>query len=83
MIWQDLIAAACTALFTYALIPQVIKGFKTKKRTIEFQTGLITFVCLYILAITMVTLELYYTASMNVCAGTLWLILFIQRCIYR
>lgn len=83
MVWQDFVAATCTLLFTYALIPQVIKGFRQKRGVIEFQTGAITFICLYILAGTMLTLELYYTSAMNFLAGTLWLLLFLQKVIYK
>lgn len=83
MVWQDIVAGTCTLLFTYALVPQIIKGFREKKGVVEFQTGLITSLCLYVLGGTLATLGLWYTASMNLLSGTLWMILFIQRCIYK
>jgi len=83
MIWQDYVVAITTILFGYALIPQVYYGFKKKKTTITIQTSTITFLGLYTLAVTFLTLGLYFSTFANLITGTLWAILLIQKLIYR
>jgi uncharacterized protein with PQ loop repeat len=83
MVWQDIILTIATIFLTYALIPQVIKGFKTKKTAITFQTSLITFLGMYIVCFIYYTLNLYFSTITAFLTGTLWLILFIQSIIYK
>jgi len=83
MIWQDIAITIVLILFSYALLPQVIKGFKTKKKTIVTQTALISFGGLYILSFIYLTLELYFATIISFITATLWLILFIQTIIYK
>jgi len=81
--WQDYIISLAIILANYALVPQVIHGFKIKKKTITFQTGLIMSFAVYLVSIMFFTLELYFSAIMNFIGGILWTILFIQSIIYR
>lgn len=83
MVWQDIVISIGTLIFTIALIPQLIKGFKEKKGGIVYSTSIPTFVCLYVISFTMFTLNLYYSSAMNFLSGTIWLLLFIQRAIYK
>ena len=83
MAWQDIIITIVAVIFSYALIPQVYKGFKTKKQAIVLQTSLITFLALYVLAISYLTLDLFFSSITTFITGTLWMILFIQRVIYK
>ncbi|HRZ86034.1 MAG TPA: hypothetical protein P5277_04630 [Candidatus Paceibacterota bacterium] len=83
MSWQDITISILTLLFGYALIPQVYHGFKIKKTTITIQTALITCLGLYILAITFLTLNFYFSFAMDLFTGTLWLVLLIQCIVYR
>jgi hypothetical protein len=83
MIWQDFVIAIANILMGYALIPQVFKGFKNKKAYIKFQTGLITSLALYILGITLFTLNLFFSGAIALFNATMWLILFIQSIIYK
>ena len=83
MIWQDIVITIAVILFSYALIPQIYQGFKTKKQAIIIQTSLITSSALYVLGITYITLKLYFSAIMTLIAATLWLILLIQKIIYK
>ena len=83
MTWQDITISIAVILFSYALIPQIYEGFKTKKSTITIQTSLITFVCLYVIGIVYFTLRLYFSMIMTFLTATLWFILFIQSIIYK
>ena len=74
--------AVAAFAFSYALIPQIIKGYKNKHQDIALQSSIITSIALYVLAFTSVTLELYYYASMNFLAAVLWSTLLVQRLIY-
>jgi hypothetical protein len=83
MVWQDIVIAICALLFGYALIPQVVQGFRKKKGVMTLQTAVITTAGLYILAVCFLTLEMYFSMAMNFLTGTLWLLLLIQRAIYK
>jgi len=83
MIWQDILISITTILLAYALIPQIIKGFKTKRKTITIQTSLITLIGMYILCFAYLTLNLIFSTIVAFITGTLWLILFIQSIIYK
>ena len=81
--WQDYIITLSVLAFSYALIPQIYKGFKKKKGYITVQTSLITAIGMYLLTYTYFTLELYFSTIMVFITGTLWFILFIQRIVYK
>ena len=82
MIWQDLVITIAVLLMSYALIPQVIRGFKTKKALISIQTAAITSIALYSISFVYFTLNLYFASGMNLLTGILWTILLIQSIIY-
>jgi hypothetical protein len=81
--WQDIVITIASIGFSVALIPQVISGFKTKRKTINFSTALITFIGIYAMAVSFLTLGLYFSATMNFISGTLWFLLFIQSIVYK
>jgi len=81
--WQDLVITISTLLLGYALIPQVVDGFKKRKGTVTIQTSLITALGLYTIAICLFTLGLYFSFIMNLFTGTLWAVLLIQKIIYK
>ena len=81
--WQDIVMAIATGLFSYALIPQVYHGFKNKKGYLTLQTSLITTLGIYAIAISFLTLKLYFSPIMNFVSGTLGLLLFIQGVMYQ
>ncbi len=82
MVWQDIVIAVCTVLFGYALIPQVVMGFRKKKGLINLQTAAITTAGLYSIAICFLTLKMYFSSAANFISGTFWLILLLQRIKY-
>jgi len=83
MTWQDIIISIIMISFSYALIPQVIQGFKQKKGVINFQTSIITAIGMYILSFTYITLKLYFSTIIGFITAILWTILFIQKIIYK
>lgn len=70
--WQDYVTSAAGIAFSYALIPQVIKGFKEKRQDISIQTAAITSIGLATLAYTFHTLDLNYAACVNGLSAGLW-----------
>jgi hypothetical protein len=83
MVWQDWVISISIILMSYALVPQVIHGFKKKKSTIKLQTSVITTITLFAMAFAFFSLKLYFSAFMDVIIGLLWLLLFIQGIIYK
>ena len=83
MIWQDIIITISNILFSYALIPQVYKGFKMKKGFLTFQTAFLTTIGLYVSALAFFTLNLFFSATIMTINGTLWAILLLQNLVYK
>lgn len=83
MAWQDTIITLSIIAFSYALIPQITKGFKLKKPLVSFQTALITSLGMFVLAATYFTLGLFFSTIMAFITGGMWSILLIQSKIYR
>lgn len=83
MPWQDIVITIVDIFFVLSLIPQVYHGFKEKVGPIKFETSIPTFLGSYIIAIVFWTLKLYFSASLSILIGTMWLALFIQRWIYH
>jgi uncharacterized membrane protein len=83
MSWQDIIITIVNLVFAYALIPQVYQGFKDKKGYINFQTGLLNTVGMYLMAIAYFSLNLFFSAIIGNFNAAMWLLLFTQRIIYK
>ncbi|MEI8061205.1 MAG: hypothetical protein WCG99_02840 [Candidatus Berkelbacteria bacterium] len=83
MTWQDAVITIACTIFSLSLVPQIYFGFKEKRGPIKFQTSIPTFIGMYAIAITYLTLSLRYSAIISFLTGTLWLILCIQRIIYK
>jgi hypothetical protein len=81
--WQDIVIAIANLVFSISLLPQVYYGFKKRLGLITVATSLPTFTGLYIMAFALFTLTLYYSAALTFFTATLWLILFIQRAVFR
>ena len=67
-----------TILLSYALIPQVIYGFKKKRRLVTLQTSGLSALGLLILNISFLSLGLPLALITNAIAMLLWIILFFQ-----
>jgi len=83
MSWQNIVITVCMIAFSYALIPQIIKGFKAKKSLISTQTAFITSAGMFILMFTYLTLNLFFSTIMAFITASLWAILLFQNIIYR
>ena len=70
-------------IFFISLVPQVYYGFKEKKGFIKLATSGPIFIGLYAISISFYTLKLYLSSMILFVTGTLWLVLFIQRILYR
>jgi len=81
--WQDIVITIANILFSYALIPQVLKGFKEKRGHIAFQTAFLTTIGLYASCIAFISLNLIFSGIICAINGTLWAILLIQKIIYK
>lgn len=81
--WQDLVIALANILFGYSLAYQVYRGFREKKGFLTLQTSFLTTIGLYAMSITYFTLNLYFSTIIATFNATMWLLLFIQRLIYK
>ncbi|MCR4284826.1 MAG: hypothetical protein NUV97_02150 [archaeon] len=83
MLWEDLFIMIATILLSYALVPQVIYGFKKKKKFVVIQTSLLTTIGLLMLTISYISLELPLALISNSVAVILWMLILIQGSIYK
>jgi len=81
--WQDIVLTICMIAFSYALVPQVIDGFRKKKGTINLQTSLITSLGMLVLTITYTTLDLYFSVIVSSITTVLWFTLLVQKIVYK
>lgn len=72
--WQDAVFTVGSVLFFVSLLPALRDGQKP-----PVKTSLLTGVVLSIYAVTMATLELYWTAFANAAVAAQWLTLAVQR----
>ncbi len=83
MVWQDIVITFANLVFVISLVPQIIYGYKNKKGYIKLETSVPTFLALYSMSIAFFTLNLFYSCIAVFMGGTCWLILAIQRFIYK
>ena len=83
MVWQDIIISAANIVFVFSLVPQVYRGFRKRRGFISSATSVPTFAGLYIMSFCYLTLSLPYSAVLTFFTGTLWLLLFVQKAIYK
>lgn len=83
MSWQDIVLTLTSVAFCVSLMPQAIQGFREKRGPITLQTSIPTFIGLYITSAVYFSLSFYFATVTCFITGTIWLILFIQRVIYK
>ena len=83
MVWQDVLIGIATIFLSYALIPQVMYGFRKKKKTVIIQTSLITTLGLIALTISYISLQMPFALTTNLSATFLWILLLIQGIVYK
>lgn len=79
---RDIVLTVCSVALGYALIPQVIYGFREKLGTVTTQTAVITSVGLFTIAGVYVSLTLWFAATACGITGILWVVLLGQRLYY-
>jgi len=83
MLWQVIVIMVANIIFFTSLVPQAYYGFKEKKGFITLATSGPISIGLYAMSISFYTLNLYFSSIVSSMTGTLWLVLFIQRILYR
>jgi len=83
MVWQDIVITIASIVFSVALVPQVIAGFKDRKGFVTLAASIPTTLGLYVLSFTYLSLNLSYSAVTAFLTGTLWWVLFMQRLVFK
>jgi len=81
--WQDIIITIVGIILDLAMLPQIMRGFKLKKKMIASSTALITMAGVFIVGFVFFTLKLYFSTLIQFIGGTFWMILFIQSVRYK
>jgi len=81
--WQDIGLSIVAVLFNIALVPQIIYGIKSKRKTIATSTAVLTSIGAYFIAYIYFTLGLSISTIIQCIGATLWLVLLFQSIKYR
>ena len=79
---RDAILTVCSIAFGYALVPQVIYGFREKMDTVTIHTSAVTGSALFAVAGVYFSLRPWFAATACAVTGSLWLALLAQRLVY-
>jgi len=82
MIWQDVVVGVVNVLFIYAMIPQIVYGFKAHKGLISVQFSVLNILAMLLLLVVYVSFELYVSVILTGVLMFLWAILLFQRVAY-
>jgi uncharacterized protein with PQ loop repeat len=80
--WQDIGLSVVVILFNIALVPQIIYGAKTKRKTIATSTALLTSAGAAFIAYIYFSLNLYTSAGIQLASAILWFVLLMQSIKY-
>jgi len=83
MVWPDIVLTLANLIFTYALIPQVYEGFKTKRGAIVLQTCILSSLGLFTSCIAFFSLGLNFSGIICNINAILWTTLTFQRLIFK
>ena len=75
-VWQDIVIAVVSILFSFILLPQ-LRDVWHGKTILNLYTASLTTVGLYILAATFFTMEFWISFTAEFFSGTVWLLLFV------
>jgi uncharacterized protein with PQ loop repeat len=81
--WQDIAITIVGIILNLAMLPQIIRGFKLKRKMIASSTAIITMIGVFVVGFVFFTLKLYFSAILQCIGGIFWTILFIQSIIYK
>ena len=82
MNWQDIVITIASIVFVYAMVPQIIYGYKKRLGVITYQFSILNTVAMIALTITYYSLGLTLSTIISFVLTVLYLILLIQRIIY-
>lgn len=74
MNWQDIVIAVGTVIIVLGVLPSIFSDDKP-----ALATCAITATIVFIFALTFLTLELWFTATVNLANTTVWTILTVQQ----
>jgi hypothetical protein len=83
MVWQDIVISLAQIVLTASLIPQIYTGFKKRRGLIMLSTSIPTAIGIYVLSFCYYTLGLYFSSIIGAIMATLWLVIVLQRVLYR
>jgi len=75
-VWQDIVIAVVSILFSFILLPQ-LRDVWYGKTILNLYTASLTTIGLYILAATFFTMEFWISFTAEFISGTVWLLLFV------
>jgi len=81
--WQDVVVTIVSVIFAYAMIPQIIYGFKKKKGVITYQFSGLNMTCMIALIIAYYSMGLVFATIASIVILIGWITLFIQKIIYK
>lgn len=77
---QDKIFFICGLGFVYALVPQLIKTFKTKSaEDFSWHILIITALGMYVVTATLISLKFYWSAAIDLLDAVGWTVIFIAK----
>ena len=82
MQWQDAVLTACNVVFAYALVPQLVEGFRRRVGGVTIQTAALTTLALATIAACYFTLTLPFAGVLTTLAALCWAGLLVQRLAY-
>lgn len=75
-VWQDIVIAVVSILFSFILLPQ-LRDVWRGKTILNLYTSSLTTIGLYILAATFFTMDFWISFTAEFISGTVWLFLFV------
>jgi len=82
MIWQDVVVGIVNIIFIYAMLPQIIYGFRTKVGLISIQFSVLNILAMIGLLLVYISFSLYVSVVLTVVLIVLWAVLLYQRLSY-
>ncbi len=83
VMWQDLVVSSANLVFIVSLTIQIMYGYKRKLALISKGTSIPTFIALYAMSLSFLTISLYLSSAMMFISGSLWVVLLVQSMIYK
>lgn len=82
LMWQDWVMAICSVVFSWALVPQVVRGFKDRQGYVEGWTAAPYTMAVVAVAVSLLTLRLWFAGAVGMASAGLWAVLWLQREFY-